>query len=424
MFSFTFLLGSSIVSSDVSSVGKQLAAIEKKISARKSQLSATSGEAASELQEIQKNLRSAEKRLGRHQKKVERADERFNFVNGNIRELDSWYEGLGAIEKGLNGSTYETKKATLSSDRTAAQTELRSLETEKRDMEKMIHESNIKIAELKASVRAGSSAINSDSQIKSLLTQKRKKLSELAKLKASTQRVTAVSNEPVYKSYVYIVSGKKGGPLEKTLKLKKWVESYQAKYIEANWNDLSAKSSASSGSMIKFLSQMEQEFSKIPKSSKVIIIGYGLGGGAAILAATEVASKKNRQIEFLITIDPIGAGDSRMNAVYHTEAYCQSKITQEQYITCLANGKKRVISKNVKRFYNRWQRESSLPIDAKDRMVVNKKIYVLATGKFQIASQLTKTNQKRIYYGDKSAHELILSDAAAELPKILVPHLR
>ena len=86
--------------------------------------------------------------------------------------------------------------------------------------------------------------------------------------------------------------------------------------------------------------------------------------------------------------------------------------------------KKRIITSNVKSFYNRWQRESSIPIDAKDRMMVNKQEHVLATGKFLVASKNTTVNQKRIYYGDKAAHDLILSDAAAELPKVLVPFLR
>ena len=203
------------------------------------------------------------------------------------------------------------------------------------------------------------------------------------------------------------------------------MESYQAKYIEANWNDISASDNPASGSMIKFLSQMEQELSRIPDNSNVILIGYGIGGGAAVLAATEVANKINRRIDFLITIDPMGMGDSRMNAVYKTEAFCQGRISQEQYMDCLSKGQKRAITANVKNFYNRWQREANIPIDAKDRMTVANREYTLSTGRFLIASSGTSDNQKRMYYGmDKKAHELILADAAAELPKLLVEHLR
>jgi hypothetical protein len=428
-------MASPFVFSDISSVENELAAIEKQIAARKSQLASASKQSQAELDGVQKNLRSAEKRLVRHETKVERAEERLTFVNGNIKELDTWYEDLSAIEKGLNGSTYETKKATLSADRRAAKEELKSLESEKLEMEKSIQESQVQEAKLAASIKSSTSSINSDSQIKSFLNKQKQKQAELASLlKAASQQAKIVSQKaeiaaakskaPAFKTYVYVVSGKKGGSLEKTLKLKKWVESYQAKYIEANWNDLTAQSSVASGSMINFLSQMEQDLSSIPKASKVIIIGYGLGGGAAILAATEVAAKINRQVDYLITIDPMGIGDSRMNAVYLTEAYCQGRISPEQYASCLSKAEKRLITPNVKNFYNRWQRESSLPIDAKDRMTVNKQEYVLATGKFKLASQETEANQKRVYYGDKSAHELILSDAAAELPKILVPLLR
>lgn len=414
---------------DVASVEKEIAIIDSSIEARKVAISAETAKAETESQELKKNLKSTEKRLDRHQQKVERAEERLKFVNGNIRELDVWFQGLGAIEQGLNNSTYQAKKTALSADYSTAQKDLQALQREKNEMETQIKESNSQIAILDKKTQNGSAQINNDVQIKSLLAKKKQKEIELASLLKSTQKVIVKANDaapvgPVYKSYVYAISGKKTGEVEKTLKLKQWVESYQAKYIEANWNDLTAKSSSASGSMIGFLAQMEQEFNKIPSDSKIIIIGYGLGGGAAVLAATEVAAKMNRDIEFLVTIDPMGLGDSRMNAVYQTEGYCQGIISPEQYVSCLSKAKKRVITANVKNFYNRWQRESSVPIDAKDRMVVDKKEYVLATGKFLVASKATSTNQKRIYYGDKSAHDLILSDAATDLPKVLVPYLR
>jgi len=411
---------------DVASVQKDLASIENSISKRKSILSSESAKAETESQSLKKSLRSTEKRLDRHQQKLERAEERLKFVNENLRELNAWYKGLGAIEQGLNGSTYQTKKTALDADHSTAESDLRDLKKEKTEMELSIKESNAQISVLDKKVQSSSTLINSDPQIKSLLIKKKQKESEFASLlssqKAASKKV--VPQGPVYKSYVYVISGKKSGEVEKTLKLKQWVESYQAKYIEANWNDLTAKSSSTSGSMLGLLSQMEKEFQNIPKDSKIILIGYGLGGGAAVLVATEVAAKINRDIDLLVTLDPMGVGESRMNAVYQTEAYCQGRISPEQYISCLSNAKKRVITGNVKSFYNRWQRESSFPIDAKDRMTVNKVEYVLATGKFLVANKSTEQNQKRVYYADKGAHELILSDAASELPKLLVPYLR
>lgn len=422
------LLTASYSSANVATIEKEIASIDASISARKQQLSSDSAKAELESQELKKNLRATEKKLERHQQKLERAEERLKFVNENIRELDVWFNGLGAIEQGLNGSTYQTKKSALSADHSTAQADVKALHLEKSDMEASISGSKSQIEILDKKVQSSSATVNADAEIKALLNRKKQKEAELAALQKSSQKTVAAEVPPVgpvYNSYVYAISGKKTGEVEKALKLKQWVESYQAKYIEANWNDLTASSPSSSGSMIGFLSQMEKEFQKIPKDSKIILIGYGLGGGAAVLAATEVAAKLNREIELLVTLDPMGLGDSRMNAVYQTEAYCQGKISPEQYVSCLSKAKKRTISPNVKSFYNRWQRESSMPIDAKDRMTVNKQEYVLATGKFLIANKkITTVNQKRVYYGDKGAHELILSDAAAELPKALVPYLR
>jgi predicted nucleic acid-binding Zn-ribbon protein len=415
------LLISLPAAASVSSLQKEISAIDASISARKAQLAGKNAGMQNKLEGLEKELRSSNKRLDRHNRKIERADERFSFVQSEIKKLDKWYNGLGAIDQGLNSGTYDTKKNALNVDKETAQSELRDLTSEQKKLSDGIASKQGEIDKLKSSLSSSTKTINSDKKIKALRAQKAAKQKELAKLKAA---VNAKPKGPVYKTYVYAISSKKTGELEKSLKLKKWVESYKAKYVEANWNDLTGNSSPTSGSMIKFMSQIDQEFKQIPSNSKVILIGYGLGGGAAVLAATEVAKKRNRTIDFLVTIDPMGPGDSRMNAVYETEAYCQGRISPEQYLTCLDGGKKRLITKNVKSFYNRWQRESKLPIDAKDRMTINKKEHVLSTGKFLLESSSTEANQKRMYYDDKNAHKKLLSDAATELPKILVTHLR
>ncbi len=411
----------------IANLEKEIKGIDRAIAQRKQQLSSESVELESQLEESQRSQKSIQKRINRHQKKVERAEEQYRFVGSNISELDEWYNGLGAIEQGLNSGTYETKKATLQGNRSTARSELSALEKEQAEMQTSLDAETKKVTELQKKLKESTSALSKDKKLKRLLKQKDQKSKSLAALitkRKQAQAQAAAPKVPVYKSYVYVISGKKGKGIEKTLKLKDWVQSYDAKYIEANWNDLEAKVNRSSGSMLKFLAQFEQEFKKLPKDSKIILIGYAQGGAAAVLAATEVAHKLGRDIEYLITIDPMGMGDARMNAVYKTEAYCQGRISKEQYVICLDNAKKRVITSNVKNFYNRWQRESVFPIDATDRMVVNKQEKVLATGKFLLESASTGENQKRVYYGDKKAHELILSDAAEELPKILVPHLR
>ncbi len=414
------------IASDVATLEKEIADLDRAILARKKLLDSENANTIQELETLEKDLVVQERKLERHNLRIERAEERLTFVDNSVRELNTWYESLGAIDKGLNSSTFEAKMSAHKADQNAVRSELRDLDNEKKPIELEIANNKTQTTALKTKVKT-----TNDAKLAELVKQKESKLIALGKLKTQQNstpkqaQAPVKSLEPAHKAYVYAISGKNTGEVEKSLKLRNWVETYQAKYIEANWNDLTASDSTASGSMIKFLSQMEQEFSKIPDSSNVILIGYGIGGGAAILAATEVANKMNRRIDFLVTIDPMGMGDSRLNAVYKTEAFCQGRISQEQYLECLSKGQKREITSNVKNFYNRWQREANIPIDAKDRMVIGNREHVLSTGRFLIANPATSDNQKRMYYEmDKKAHELILVDAAAELPKLLVEYLR
>ncbi len=418
------LLLSTHLFANTENIEKEIQQIDSKIAARKSSLDKQNSALQTELDEAEKAVGNSERRMDRHDKRIERAQERFSFVQASIKELDTWFNGLGVIDQGLNSSSYETRKNSLNVDLNTAQSELRNLENEKAKMDTELASSQAKVASLKSRLSNAATLVDSDRQIRELSQQRAQKLLELNKLKtAIVTKQSATPVEPVYKAYVYAISSHKGAEIEKTLKLKEWVESYGAKYIQANWNGISSKSQVG-GSMIQLLGEFDEELKKIPQSSNIILIGYGMGGGAAILAATEVAQKQGRDIEYLITLDPMGIGETRMNAVYSTEAYCQAKISPEQYLNCLSAGKKRLITANVKHFYNRWQREGSLPIDAKDRMTIGKSDFPLATGKFKIESDKTKVNQMRVYYDDKNSHDLVLIDAAAELPKVLLPHLR
>src|SRR5690606_18543723 len=130
---------------NIAAVEKEISTIEASIAARKQQISSDSAKADIESQELKKNLRATEKKLERHQQKVERAEERLKFVNENIRELDVWFNGLGAIEQGLNGSTYQTKKSALSADHSTAQADVKALLLEKSEMEALITESKSQI---------------------------------------------------------------------------------------------------------------------------------------------------------------------------------------------------------------------------------------------------------------------------------------
>ena len=89
-------------------------------------------------------------------------------------------------------------------------------------METELSEKQVRITQLKKILSGSSSKINSDKQIQALLKQKAKKQSELARLKKEARKQNLPPAEPVFKTYVYAISGKKGGDIEKTLKLKRW----------------------------------------------------------------------------------------------------------------------------------------------------------------------------------------------------------
>lgn len=236
-------------------------------------------------------------------------------------------------------------------------------------------------------------------------------------------------------AYVFVISGDDES-IEQYLELKDWVESYGAVYIQGRWDGLypSKKGRAKAGTKL-FLAQIETEFKKIPKKSNVILIGHGQGGGAAISAATQVAKKLGRRIDYLVALDPLGQGNLRANIVYQVKgdgciAPDGGTLSNKAYLNCLAESSKRVITSNVKNFYNRWQKESTglgdvaRIIEVEDvagRAVASRS----STGKFSIASAGTKTDQKRVYYGgNEDAHLELLEDVSAILPNLLVRYIR
>ena len=235
-----------------------------------------------------------------------------------------------------------------------------------------------------------------------------------------------------YASYVFVVSGEQDPDIEQTLRLKNWVESYGAKYIQASWNGIGARGPKS---MEGFMEAFRSYIRQIPKDAKIVLIGHGLGGGAAIEAATQVAFNESRAIDFLAVLDPIGDRNLRANIVYNTDGSACNKpdpkdeMTNSDYVECIRNAKKRLITSNIKYFYNRWQKDAEGPLDYQREIPsLDSKGKVVsvptATGRFAIAKN-TDSDQKRLYFaGDKNAHSLLLAEEAKQLPKLLVQHLR
>ena len=238
---------------------------------------------------------------------------------------------------------------------------------------------------------------------------------------------------PKNSAYVFVISGDQEPNIEDELKLKDWVESYGAAYIQANWNGFNSHD-VTGGSTETFKKQFMDKLNSIEKDAKVILIGHGRGGGAAIEAATEIAFTLSRTIDFLAVIDPIGDENLRANIVYDAAVQCnkpnpQDRISNTEYVTCLRESKKRIITANVKHFYNRWQKDGKGPEDFYRRIKAigdNGEDVVIptATGRFATANTITQ-DQKRVFLGDdKNAHVKLLEEEARNLPRLLVKHLR
>jgi len=235
-----------------------------------------------------------------------------------------------------------------------------------------------------------------------------------------------------YASYVFVISGEQEPNIENTLHLKSWVESYGAKYIEANWNGFGNGSGPANS--LGFQEAFRDYIRQIPKDAKLILIGHGLGGGAAIEAATHIAYSEQRTIDFLAVLDPIGVEGLRANIVYDTKGAClkpdpNNTMTNAEYIACIKSSKKRMITSNIKYFYNRWQKDAKGPLDYQRQIssldAHGKVVRVpTASGRFNIENG-TESDQRRMYFaGDENAHKLLLAEEAKVLPKLLVQHLR
>lgn len=251
--------------------------------------------------------------------------------------------------------------------------------------------------------------------------------------KSNTKEETPAAPEEVPSAYVFVISGEEDEYIDDTLKLEEWVESYGAKFISGSWNDIT-NNDTSPKSHELFIQQMAQLIRQIPDESNLILIGHGLGGGSIIRVATEVASEIDRRIDYLVTLDPVGLGSLRANIVYApNNGYCESPRgnadAAADYVTCIRNAERRQITSNVANFYNRWQKESSSPLDFQRKIAVNditgnKVDMVSSTGKFRVSSTTSSDQRRAFYRNSKEAHTMLLSDAAETLPNLLIEYLR
>lgn len=417
-----------------------------------------------EIERIEKNIALVDLDVDVVNRDIARDKQRFAELNMLKQSLEENEFRKRQIEYQRQLSALDEKKAPLLAELEAAKQRRASLQEQVTSMENEVDDAsldkdnrlsallqkreraNVEIANLRAQLRADRSKLAQlEDQLGKLTTQFRREqaAAEQAR-KAAAKPVAAATPTPAtnaadvkldrtdYNSYVFVISGDQEPDIEQVLHLKNWVESYGAKYIQASWNGFNngngAKSTA--GFREAFRSYIRQ----IPKNAKLVLIGHGLGGGAAIEAATEVAFKEGRTIDFLAALDPIGEKNLRANIVYQTDGACprpdmNDELTNSDYVLCIKSAKKRLITSNIKQFYNRWQKDAQGPLDyqreipslTNDGKVVS---VPTATGRFETAEN-TYADQKRLFFaGDKNAHRLLLAEEAKQLPKLLVQHLR
>lgn len=409
-----------------------------------------------EIQRIQNAIRLLEKDIQLTQRDTQRSTDYYNSLNPFKRQLESEAHETKITQNQQRTSRLQAEKIKLETELQAIQ-----IESEAAQQQLLTLEAQQKGSSFDLDPRLQSILVQRETQA-SLIISLRKQLKRnralITKTKASRQELAnhiKLANsapapaaitpkkaqrpvekqpaKPEFASYVFAVSGEYDQNIEETLQLKEWVESYEAKYIEANWNGFDSNGNPASTELFK--KQFEKHIASIHQDANIILIGHGRGGGAAIEAATEVASKLNRTIEFLAVIDPIGDGNLRANIVYNNEqAQCTTpvnddRIVNAEYVACIKDAERREITSNIKHFYNRWQKDNQGPLDYQRRIAIvdttgENVDAPTATGRFNTSASI-EADQKRVFIGEgKDAHMSLLAQASRTLPKLLVKHLR
>lgn len=458
---------------EITTLERSIWALDAKILETRKELRKERDSRRADLHEAKRDLKRQTFEIERLQKAVELVDQEIELTQRDSQRSEEYFNSLNALKRQLESDTYNKKIASNSA-------KITQLEKEKKPLIEKVKIAQQKFELLQANLSEQQTS-DSDSEFdnnprlqallnkreqhatnlislrKSLgqqqaklesLNEDKKSLAKALAKKKQTQvekvsTVTAKAPESTVESipensssaYVFVISGEYVSDIEKTLNLKNWVESYGAKYIEANWNgiDLSQTNGEPNNTAL-FQSQFAKQLAEIPKTSKIILIGHGRGGGAAIEAATHTAFNLNRTIEFLAVLDPIGENNLRANIVYDTKLGCnkpslKDQVTNVEYLACIHDSKPREITANVKHFYNRWQKDGKGPLDYLRRIKAidnaGKDIDVpTATGRF-VTNTAMISDQRRVFFeGDENAHRLLLSEEAKLLPKLLVKHLR
>lgn len=460
----------------ISSLEKTLWSLDKQILDKRKLIREERTSERKQFHEAKRDLKRQSFEIERIEKDISLVDFDIDIVQRDMERDQQRHAALNVLKQRLGQSDYESRQAEFSN-------QIKNLEKKKAPLQAELETAATKLAELEGLLAAqkeevDESSLDADPRIAALINKRDSTATQLSGLRSKlntkqaklnqenaefNQLVTRFKREqsakqktqqakakPVvpapnpatkarldlgngeFASYVFTISGDQEPNIENTLHLKSWVESYGAKYIEANWNGFG--NGTGPANSLGFQEAFRDYIRQIPKDAKLILIGHGLGGGAAIEAATHVAYSEKRTIDFLAVLDPIGVEGLRANIVYDTKGACskpdpKNTMTNTEYVECIKSSKKRLITSNIKYFYNRWQKDAQGPLDFQRQIASldpsGKVVRVpTASGRFNIENG-TEADQRRVYFaGDENAHKLLLDEEAKVLPKLLVQHLR
>lgn len=427
---------------------KQLSGFSGQLKKHKEDLRVKRASSSSALHESENKLKKQELRVTQLERDADQLTSKIRKIKAENKSLVKEFKNLNVFQQGLERSKHkqalgrnESKitliqldvdkiNNSLKSSRSSVDNARRVYESQKRLSNIFNEENNPKILKLQQ-------AINNISL--QLDKAKREKNSQLKlanvpkKVKQQKAKENVVNTDKGHKekAWVYIVSGERVKNLGDLLGMKNWIKSFNVEYIETRWGRMvfGTDEDIKSG----FIKQFRADLDRIPEGSKLVLIGHGLGGGAAIQAATKVAYSEGKTIDLLVALDPVGVNKLRANIVYQPSTLCALPGNDEArlaYFVCMDAAKPRRITPNVKHFYNRWQKNGGAAADKHREYRIsdgegNLLVLPTSTGKFYLENNGTQADQKRIFYKSLvKKDQALITEAGQELPNLLVQYLQ
>lgn len=438
---------------------QRISRLEKQLAEKRQALEFNKATSISALQTSENELKKQNLRVTKLERDAEVLAEQIKKINTESENLVKKFEELNILQQSFEKTAHnkalgsnESKITLIKLDLDKVNSSLKSSRVDE-DRAKRVYESQKRLLSLYDQgnnpelLKLEQSLKNISQQLAKAEREKNAELKRLNKIKSAKaakkpKSAAVVSKQapkkqfegrpnPKEKAWVYIVSGERVKDLGKQLAIKEWLSSFDATYIEASWGQ--GISGTDKEIEAGFIRQFRNDLGRISTTSKLILIGHGLGGGAVIKAATEVAYTEGRIVDLLVALDPVGANKLKANIVFRPSSACSLPGDDQarlNYFICMNEAKHRKITPNIKHFYNRWQKNAGLASDKHRQYRIsdgegNLLILPTATGKFYIESKRTLADQKRVSStGALKNTWLLIDKASQDLPNLLVQYLQ